>query len=69
MNLAADNLPPRPGWESLVQLPKADSDYLQERQKVVGDEGRFNYDATRSASDPYFSSPSASVMQTDCGSQ
>lgn len=34
--------PVRPNWTSLAELPKADADFLQERQSVNGDEGRFN---------------------------
>ncbi|WP_434136837.1 AbrB/MazE/SpoVT family DNA-binding domain-containing protein (plasmid) [Pseudomonas luteola] len=34
--------PARPSWASFAKLPKADADFLQERQPVVGDEGRFN---------------------------
>lgn len=33
--------PVRPGWESLTSVQKADADFLQERQSVVDDEGRF----------------------------
>lgn len=33
--------PVRPSWTSLAQLPKADADFLQERQSVIDDEGRF----------------------------
>jgi antitoxin VapB len=34
--------PARPTWGSMAELPKADSDFLQERPDVVNDEGRFN---------------------------
>jgi antitoxin VapB len=34
--------PVRPSWASLPDLPKADTEFLQERPVVVGDEGRFN---------------------------
>ena len=34
--------PVRPSWLSLTALPKADPDFLQERQGVNSDEGRFN---------------------------
>lgn len=33
--------PVRPGWESLASAAKADPRFLQERQPVVDDEGRF----------------------------
>lgn len=33
--------PVRPTWLSLVELPKADEDFLTERNDVVVDEGRF----------------------------
>ena len=33
--------PVRPTWTSLLDLPKADSDFMQERGDVVADEGRF----------------------------
>lgn len=34
--------PVRPSWASLLELPKADAGYLQERPVVVGDESRCN---------------------------
>ncbi|KTC12223.1 virulence factor [Pseudomonas marginalis ICMP 9505] len=34
--------PLRPSWASFAELPKAEADFLQERQDVVGDEDRFN---------------------------
>lgn len=33
--------PVRPSWLSLSELPKADADFLQERQRVFSDEGSF----------------------------
>ena len=33
--------PARPSWTSLAELPKADTDFLQARTAVAGDEGRF----------------------------
>ncbi|MEK6788029.1 MAG: type II toxin-antitoxin system VapB family antitoxin [Pseudomonadota bacterium] len=33
--------PVRPGWLSLAGLPKAGSDFLEERPSIVSDEGRF----------------------------
>lgn len=33
--------PVRPSWLSLAELPKADADFMQERQGIVSDEGRF----------------------------
>ena len=33
--------PARPSWTSLAELPKADTDFLQERTEVAGDEARF----------------------------
>lgn len=33
--------PVRPDWASLADLDKADSDFLADREDVVGDEGRF----------------------------
>lgn len=33
--------PVRPSWLSLAELPKADADFLEQRQSVVSDEGRF----------------------------
>jgi len=32
--------PIRPTWQSLVDVDKADADFLSERPDVVGDEGR-----------------------------
>ncbi|CAG8865761.1 hypothetical protein PS627_01680 [Pseudomonas fluorescens] len=34
--------PARPSWSSLLEMPIADPDFLQERPVVVSDEGRFN---------------------------
>lgn len=34
--------PVRPSWVSMVTLPEADADFLQERPSVIGDEGRFD---------------------------
>nr|WP_070268349.1 type II toxin-antitoxin system VapB family antitoxin [Duganella sp. HH101] len=34
--------PVRPSWLSLPELPKADADFLQEHQRIISDEGRFN---------------------------
>jgi antitoxin VapB len=34
--------PVRPSWLSLAEIHKADTDFLQERQCVISDEGRFN---------------------------
>ncbi|EOX3447528.1 type II toxin-antitoxin system VapB family antitoxin [Vibrio cholerae] len=36
--------PARPDWLSFGQLEKADSDFMVERQTVVSDEGRFNFE-------------------------
>ena len=33
--------PVRPSWTSLAQVPTADAVFLQERQNVIDDEGRF----------------------------
>ena len=33
--------PVRPSWISLTELPKADADFLQDRQSLISDEGRF----------------------------
>jgi antitoxin VapB len=33
--------PVRPTWLSLAELPKTDTDFLQERKSVVSDAGRF----------------------------
>ena len=33
--------PVRPNWLSLADLPKADADFMAERQSVISDEGRF----------------------------
>lgn len=32
--------PVRPSWSSLAALPKADADFLQERQSVIVDDNR-----------------------------
>lgn len=32
--------PARPSWTSLTELPRADTDFLQERIAVASDEGR-----------------------------
>ncbi|OEZ54231.1 type II toxin-antitoxin system VapB family antitoxin [Duganella sp. HH105] len=34
--------PVRPSWLSLDELPRPHADFLQERQSVISDEGRFN---------------------------
>ena len=34
--------PVRPDWTSLADCDKADSDFLEDREDVIGDEGRFN---------------------------
>ncbi|MGP0011535.1 antitoxin PaaA2 family protein [Pseudomonas sp.] len=34
--------PVRPSWQSLAELPAADSDFLQERPDIISDEGRLN---------------------------
>ena len=34
--------PVRPSWASFAECDKADADFLEERQDVVADEGRFN---------------------------
>lgn len=34
--------PVRPSWSSLLELPKADADFLQDRPVIVDDEGRVN---------------------------
>ncbi|EKA5635982.1 AbrB/MazE/SpoVT family DNA-binding domain-containing protein [Vibrio navarrensis] len=36
--------PVRPDWLSFGQLEKADSDFMVDRQTVVSDEGRFNFE-------------------------
>ncbi|HGF7521820.1 virulence factor [Vibrio cholerae] len=36
--------PARPDWLSFGQLEKTDSDFMVERQTVVSDEGRFNFE-------------------------
>ncbi|QIL85341.1 AbrB/MazE/SpoVT family DNA-binding domain-containing protein [Vibrio sp. HDW18] len=36
--------PARPDWLSYGQFEKADSDFMVERQTVVPDEGRFNFE-------------------------
>jgi antitoxin VapB len=33
--------PVRSSWLSLMDIPKADADFMQERSNVVSDEGRF----------------------------
>lgn len=33
--------PMRPSWVSLADTPKADDDFLRERNDIVSDEGRF----------------------------
>ncbi|WP_313739139.1 type II toxin-antitoxin system VapB family antitoxin [Pseudomonas sp.] len=33
--------PVRPDWLPFSDLPKADEDFLQEREEVISDEGRF----------------------------
>ncbi|MDO8313150.1 MAG: type II toxin-antitoxin system VapB family antitoxin [Sideroxyarcus sp.] len=33
--------PTRPSWTSLVELPKADEDFLTDRTDIIADEGRF----------------------------
>ncbi|MCS2607815.1 type II toxin-antitoxin system VapB family antitoxin [Halomonas dongshanensis] len=33
--------PVRPSWGTLLELPKADDDFLQQRVSIVSDEGRF----------------------------
>ncbi len=33
--------PMRPSWVSLADTPKADDDFLSERNDIVSDEGRF----------------------------
>lgn len=35
--------PVRPSWQSLSELPRADADFLQDREDVIGDEGRFDF--------------------------
>ena len=34
--------PVRPDWSSFAECDKADAGFLEEREDVVGDEGRFN---------------------------
>ncbi|MAZ05750.1 type II toxin-antitoxin system VapB family antitoxin [Marinobacter sp. SS8-8] len=34
--------PVRPSWASLLEMPKATPEFLQERPVITGDEGRFN---------------------------
>lgn len=36
--------PIRPNWLSFSDIEKADDDFMQQRQDVVADEGRFNFD-------------------------
>ncbi|MFT5700431.1 MAG: antitoxin VapB [Desulforhopalus sp.] len=36
--------PIRPDWLSLANAEKADSDFLIERNDVISDEGRFNFE-------------------------
>ena len=36
--------PARPGWLSFGDLEKADSDFMADRELIVADEGRFNFD-------------------------
>lgn len=36
--------PIRPNWLSFSDVEKADDDFMQQRQDVVADEGRFNFD-------------------------
>jgi antitoxin VapB len=33
--------PVRSSWLSLMDIPKADADFMQERSNVISDEGRF----------------------------
>ena len=35
--------PAKPSWSSFAQLDKADSDFLEQREPVVTDEGRFDF--------------------------
>lgn len=35
--------PVRPSWPSLAQFERADADFLQERNSIVDDEGRFSW--------------------------
>lgn len=34
--------PVRPTWGSFAQLQKADADFMEEREEIVSDEGRFD---------------------------
>ncbi len=36
--------PVRPNWVSFAELEKADDDFMSERQDVLPDEGRFNFE-------------------------
>ncbi len=36
--------PVRPNWISFAELEKADDDFMTEREDVVTNEGRFNFD-------------------------
>ncbi len=36
--------PVRPDWLSFASQEKADSDFMTEREDVITDEGRFNFD-------------------------
>ncbi|MCL1127931.1 type II toxin-antitoxin system VapB family antitoxin [Shewanella surugensis] len=36
--------PVRPDWISFKDVDKADSDFLSEREDVIADEGRFNFE-------------------------
>ncbi|MDY0136513.1 MAG: type II toxin-antitoxin system VapB family antitoxin [Thiomicrospira sp.] len=36
--------PIRPNWLSFSEVEKADDDFMLQRQDVVADEGRFNFD-------------------------
>lgn len=36
--------PVRPDWLSFAQIDKADNDFLTEREDIISDEGRFDFD-------------------------
>lgn len=36
--------PARPDWLSFAEIEKADNDFLTEREDIISDEGRFNFD-------------------------
>ena len=36
--------PARPSWSSFAELEPADSDFMKDREDVIADEGRFNFE-------------------------